>query len=227
MINIFYSFILGNFASINTQVNTNSMITNAVSTAIINNSSQCSTTAINNIDFNLGNVKGDLVIDGANLSQQINLNMSCLSSSVTNTQIQNDIKNSLTQSLAALSGNLLSANTNVNTNNAINNFASNFNINNVKTCLANSQNNTNISSTSVGGNVSIKNITVNQVQDIVSKCILKDNATTVLNNALQQEIGQSTTNNSILMYIIIAIAAIIILIIIASIFKGKNAEVSK
>ena len=206
------------------------MVTSAVSTAIINNSSQCSTTAINNIDFNLGTIQGNLVVDGLDLSQQITLNMSCLSSSVTNTQIQNDIKNSLTQSVAAMSGNLLSANTNVNTSNAINNFATTFNINNVKTCLANSQNSANISSSSVGGNVSIKNIKISQVQDIVSKCILKDNATTVLTNALKQEIDQKTTNNSIMLYIAIAVVVVIFLIIITIVFKSKtnaSPEVSK
>ena len=200
------------------------MITNAVSTAIINNSSSCATTSVNNIDFNFGAVDGNLTIDGADLSQKINLNTSCLQSSVTNTQIQNDIKNSLTQSLAALNMNALSANTNVNTNNSINNFTNTFNINNVKTCLANSQNSTNIKSNSVGGNVTLKNITVSQVQDIVSNCIQKDDATTVLNNALQQEVGQTVTNNSILMYAVIAIVVIIILSIIASIFKGSSSS---
>jgi hypothetical protein len=221
---------MGGVASANVNVSTQSTVSNAITNAIITNTSNCTAQNTNAISLQFGTVVGDFNLTNANLSQSVTINSSCLQQTTNNTAILNSIQANLTQAYEnGTSGALFSASVNSQVSTAITNVANSVNIANIKSCLLNNLTSTAIGANYVGGNVNITNLTVGQVTNLVQSCVQNDTNITAATNQLATALSSAQTNqSSTIVYIVIGILCFLILIyLVSSLFGGNSNEKNK
>lgn len=220
---------MGGVLSANVNNSTQTAVSNAITNAIITNTSNCTSQNVNAITLQFGTVVGDFNLNNANLSQSVTINSSCLQQSTNNTDILNTIQANLKQEYQnGTSGALFSASVNNQVSTAITNVANSVNISNIKNCLLNNLTSTAIGANYVGGNVNITNLTVGQVTSLVQTCVQNDTNVTTATNQLKTALTSAQTNTSYtIIYIILGILCFLIFIFIVSKLFGGSGSGNK
>lgn len=199
---------------------------------IVANSSTCSASAGSSQSAEFGTIKGDLIIKGLKFGSKQKIDLKCLQSSEFNQEMQADIEKKLTADIKnKLEGqNIGAVQTAITktTKKAITDLTSTLDISNIKNCIAQSISSQKISAETVGGNVLLYDVNMDNVQEVVGDCIQNDNTVTKSINKLQEAFDTEVSNtlvgflNANVMIIFIIIAAIVALILGMKFLKGKG-----
>jgi hypothetical protein len=202
---------------------TNEQFTRIVSETFINSAKECKIDASNSFMIDVSDVGGDFELDGLDVSQKINLNLTCVQNDLNETTIKENIKDKLSSQIESIPfwENMPYQES---YNKQVKELSDSVNINTIKNCVGNLKNDVSIKVDDVNRNVVIKNITVNQVMDVVSECIQSDTNTMKklrdLNSTLESETSKATSY----IWIIAGVLIFFILLKILGIFRSKKGD---
>jgi hypothetical protein len=199
---------------------TSQLVNKSISSAVISNTQSCSASVVNAININFDQINGDFNLTDTILDQSITLNLNCLQTSDNNVQIQNDIKSNLKQELASAGfWNTVPTSS----GDIINNIGNNIDINSIKKCLASQISTVEITAKTVNGNVNIKNLNINQVSNIITKCVQNDTNVASEITKLDSLITQ-TNQTDILSVIFIILGVITVITVIYIIYSSMGSK---
>jgi len=201
---------------------TSETVNHLVASAVIKNNAVCSASTTQSQGIKLGTVGGNFTLSGATFDAESKVNLSCLQESANNASLANEISNQIMQQAAAKNtGQNIGAQVSLTDEQSklVNDISQSIDIQNVKSCLANSNQNQVISAENVQGNVTLTDIQFKAATDLVSNCIQKDANTSALVNKLANSLSQTATasnagflnfDSSNLIIIVVIIIALII-----------------
>jgi hypothetical protein len=212
-------------ASVSTAVNSNTTndIMNIITNVIISKATSCTGTSNINTDQNIV-VSGSTFADSSiTQAAELTVDLSCLSSSSTDANLQSEIESQLKQyanTKAEANPAFLNANISTSISNQIatisKNVASTIKIDDIKTCVATTQEN--LKQSLIVANSSFTDSALSQMitTSVVQRCIFSDASTTSLVNNLASVVdqaSQTTASAGISTTALIAIAVISVILI--------------
>jgi cobalamin biosynthesis Mg chelatase CobN len=217
-------------ASVSTAVtsNTTNDIMNVVTNVLISKASTCTGSSTINTDQSI--LVNNSTFNKSNIIQaaEVTVDLSCLSSSSTDASLQSEIESQLKQyatTKAEANPTLLNANisTSLSTQiaNMSKNLASTIKIDDVKSCIAVTQENLKQSMLLINSTFTDSSLSQLITTSVVQKCVFNDATTTSLVNQLASTIDQSsetTASSGMSTSAIIAIAIIAIIIVAIAIY---------
>jgi hypothetical protein len=216
-------------AQVSSNYSTTKEVSKIVNDVVLSNNSNCSGAVASNQSITLGDVGGNLDINGVGFDSSQTVNLECLQSSINDTEILTDIKKELTKSIQSkLDGqNIgLQMSTNSSYTDSLDDVVNSINVKNIKNCIINAMNDQSIETGNVAGNANIKNISFTSSQNVVQSCMQSDDNTvkaiTKLDKKIKEDMSSTITgfisSNG---FIIIAVVVALLLFLF---FKGKKSK---
>lgn len=207
-------------------------ISEIVNKSIISNKSSCSSAVISTQKINLGDIGGDLNMEGINMRSSQTVNLSCLQNSDNNVEIVNEIKRKMETNIKnKLDGQtfgLQNAYTK-SVKKGISSVVNSINIDNIKKCIVNAINEQTISVGNVAGNANIRYVSLDATQDVVQECVQNDRNTTRQISKLESEMKTALDNTVVGVisstgFIIIAVVVLILLFVLIYLRSSKSSK---
>lgn len=175
-------------------------VSEVVATVTQSTVSRCTTIATQNQLIALGNVAGDVTISGVSMKQGTSINSSCLLSSNTQSELSQKISDQITQVAASKGTDILGlfGNISSSTNTQLtSHVAAAINMQSVLETTAAASNSQSITTGNVGGNLVLKDVTMDQTITMVVKAVQD---AVMASSAVQEVIAtidQTSTSESV------------------------------
>jgi hypothetical protein len=204
-------------------------VSKIVNNVVLSNNSTCSGSTQLIQSITLGDIGGDLNIDGLNWAADQTFNLNCMQSSENNAALIADIKKELEKSIQSkLDGQNLGIQSSVNysTTSAISDVVNSIKIDNIKKCIGAAISEQTIQTGKIAGNAILRNINYTASQSVVQNCMQSDtntaSAIAKLDTKIKEDMSATITgflsSNG---FIVIAVIALVLLLLF---FKGKKSK---